>query len=757
MQYNAQQAYVQGYGYPHQYYAPPQQDVPPPPNPDASAAPPLPAEPPPPGGNDTQPSAATANADDTANAAAAYAAYGTAAGYQYGSDNSAAWAAYYQQQQYYQQGQWNQQWPGYAGQPQPYQYPQAQQSYMPIMQSVSQPAQAATPPAPVVLPAPRPSTGANTASGTASTPPWLQTPSSSSPAVVPANNGATNSSQSQQPSKQPVGFYIRPQMPKSRLQNGRAPAASLAAAPAYVSVADKAAGTKAASGPAAGSGNSWPASLKAYVERAFAQVSEDRAGLQEKLKQIINDAKAKGELWTRSWDTMPLPSSSASQETSAAAGPQPAPWVQAARANRYLASDSVPRFQDERRRAPSPKRKRSWRAASSSSSGESKDESERNRRPRAGERARRASRADRFKTGAAVDAQIYPRDQMSQKEKLAALAEDVEQVDWDQFVVKGTQQELEKSYFRLTSAPAPSTVRPEAVLRRAYDRLVRLLREDKENYFYALDQFKGMRQDCTVQHLRNDLTVLIYEAHARAALEYGDHAEYNQCQTQLDFLYRDSSLPGCREEFLAYRILYQTAHAKQGESSALLHTLRSAVAMEDRHPAVQHALEVREAVFCNNCKALFRLYRTAPSMGRALMDVFIDRFRFAALNMIVRAHKPHVQLRFLTRILGFLAPAADTEDVAPAAVAAGISLPGSRLPVFRGKHGPQDDPELAAEDCIKWLEEHGAVVTKATGGRLSDATLDCKSSATQLFMPAPVAVAHGDANLAIDDFLKSVS
>lgn len=137
-------------------------------------------------------------------------------------------------------------------------------------------------------------------------------------------------------------------MPKSRLQNGRAPAASLAAAPAYVSVADKAADTKAASGPAVGSGNSWPASLKAYVERAFAQVSEDRAGLQEKLKQIINDAKAKGELWTRSWDTMPLPSSSASQETSAAAAPQPAPWVQAARASRYLASDSVPRFRDER-------------------------------------------------------------------------------------------------------------------------------------------------------------------------------------------------------------------------------------------------------------------------------------------------------------------------------------------------------------------------------------------------------------------------
>ena len=70
------------------------------------------------------------------------------------------------------------------------------------------------------------------------------------------------------------------------------------------------------------------------------------------------------------------------------------------------------------------------------------------------------------------------------------------------------------------------------------------------------------------------MQVNIYEAHARAALEYGDNAEYNQCQTQLDFLYRDASLPGCRAEFAAYRILYQTAHAKQGENGALLGTLR---------------------------------------------------------------------------------------------------------------------------------------------------------------------------------------
>ena len=47
---------------------------------------------------------------------------------------------------------------------------------------------------------------------------------------------------------------------------------------------------------------------------------------------------------------------------------------------------------------------------------------------------------------------------------------------------------------------------------------------------------QAMRQDLTVQHLRGPLTVSIYEAHARAALEYGDPAEYNQCQTQLNAL-----------------------------------------------------------------------------------------------------------------------------------------------------------------------------------------------------------------------------
>ena len=82
-------------------------------------------------------------------------------------------------------------------------------------------------------------------------------------------------------------------------------------------------------------------------------------------------------------------------------------------------------------------------------------------------------------------------------------------------------------------------------------------------------------QDCTVQHLRDEQTVSIYEAAARAALQYGDHAEYNQCQTQLNALHGDG-VPGSRAEFLAYRLLYQTVHAASGEAVALAAAMRLA-------------------------------------------------------------------------------------------------------------------------------------------------------------------------------------
>ncbi|KAL2230274.1 UNVERIFIED_CONTAM: SAC3 family protein A, partial [Sesamum indicum] len=103
----------------------------------------------------------------------------------------------------------------------------------------------------------------------------------------------------------------------------------------------------------------------------------------------------------------------------------------------------------------------------------------------------------------------------------------VEDIDWDALTVKGTCQEIEKRYLRLTSAPDPATVRPEEVLEKA----LLMVQTSQKNYLYKCDQLKSIRQDLTVQRIRNELTVKVYETHARLAIEVGDLPEYNQASS----------------------------------------------------------------------------------------------------------------------------------------------------------------------------------------------------------------------------------
>jgi len=353
-------------------------------------------------------------------------------------------------------------------------------------------------------------------------------------------------------------------------------------------------------------------------------------------------------------------------------------------------------------------------------------------------------------------------------------------------VVKGTSTKLEKGYLRLTSAPNPAEVRPEQVLRQALGRIIAITAgrqpwpasagKESQHYFYLNDQLKAIRQDLTVQHIKNDLTVQVYETHARAALEYGDFSEYNQCQTKLAQLYADGHA-GCHAEFTAYRLLYQTVHIHLREGRKLLGTMGAVLGNREvavaGTPEVQHALKVREALATGKDKQFFELYRTCPHLGRALLDVAAGPLRWKALNVLVRSHKPtSLPLLFLSTTLGFyLAPQAAAAEAAggagssEAAVAeqlGGLGVqggegpaPGSSSTVMVGECAGSEDEQQGMAVALAWAKAHGAVFDKEED--LSRCVLVTKACASSLAIPKDSSkVAHGDANLGYEDFLAAL-
>ncbi|KAL9688559.1 hypothetical protein QQ045_032982 [Rhodiola kirilowii] len=298
----------------------------------------------------------------------------------------------------------------------------------------------------------------------------------------------------------------------------------------------------------------------------------------------------------------------------------------------------------------------------------------------------------------------------------------VEDINWDALTVKGTCQEIEKRYLRLTCAPDPASVRPEEILEIA----LTMVQNSQKNYLYKCDQLKSIRQDLTVQRIRNRLTVQVYETHARLALEVGDLPEYNQCQSQLQTLYADG-IEGSYMEFAAYNLLCVMLHSKNTRDLVSAMSRLSVEAKKDE--AVKHALAVRAAVTSGNYVLFFKLYNTAPKLHACLIDIYIEKMRFWAVKCMSRSYRPTVPVSYISRVLGF----------------------GSVIPT------PEVDSNDCGgiDECIEWLKAHGALLTAAENG---DMQLDAKGSSSSLFMPEPEdAVPHGDANLAVNDFFTRAS
>ena len=234
----------------------------------------------------------------------------------------------------------------------------------------------------------------------------------------------------------------------------------------------------------------------------------------------------------------------------------------------------------------------------------------------------------------------------------SALADDPEALEVVAEPVQGTCVDVEKDYYRLTSAPVSSAVRPLPVLQQAL-RLIKERWKSGRDYAYCCNQLKSIRQDLTVQHLRSAFAVDVYETHGRLALEEADVAEFAQILSPLSALYDEQycTSASARAEFSGYRILLACHHHRLSELSLLSFIAALPPALSS-HAYVQHALQVRQALLSHSFLHFFRLYQEAPCMSSYLMDELAAEVRMRGLRVMAAAYRPRVEVRWVSEAMG---------------------------------------------------------------------------------------------------------
>lgn len=207
----------------------------------------------------------------------------------------------------------------------------------------------------------------------------------------------------------------------------------------------------------------WPDSLKEFIGRCIQDAEENsQPELEDEVKLLISRQYEMGNIWNVDWSSMNLESL------------------------RKLTNAQNTIIEDKKRKVEKPV---SGNQFSLLSEEDEVDKKEKRRR--------------RFENGS--------------RSQNNAKSEELK-VNPENGAIIGRSTELEKRYLRLTSAPDPDTVRPLPVLKQTLELLKKKWKEEK-NYAYICDQFKSLRQDLTVQRIQNEFSVLVYEIHARIALE----------------------------------------------------------------------------------------------------------------------------------------------------------------------------------------------------------------------------------------------
>jgi hypothetical protein len=112
--------------------------------------------------------------------------------------------------------------------------------------------------------------------------------------------------------------------------------------------------------------------------------------------------------------------------------------------------------------------------------------------------------------------------------------------DGDEFneIIIGRSTCIDKPYLRITGRPDPESVRPESILKKALAHFLAQHKQGTTTYDLLISQFKSIRQDLTVQHVRNGFTVEVYEENLKMSLFENDIIQVKHCQANLWELYR---------------------------------------------------------------------------------------------------------------------------------------------------------------------------------------------------------------------------
>ncbi|XP_023938628.1 leukocyte receptor cluster member 8 homolog [Bicyclus anynana] len=453
----------------------------------------------------------------------------------------------------------------------------------------------------------------------------------------------------------------------------------------------------------------WPESLERYIKRCYEKCKTgiDRDQIDICLKGRITAAANKDEIWTRNWDDEPIPSVhsernnlsmkplrgtlSLYQKCEAISELSKSKSLAGRNYNTHKNSPQRRRKAHSRSRSKSKSPPRKRQSTSSTSSDEIEEKKTFRNKPRQkvkdrlsldqkkpekfqknikkkaynqfnveelqGNAEKLQKRAQRFGNGnvPTIASSIQPSrssevNLLEPSPKRPFIQDTEGDYELNNMHIVGTCTDIEKSFLRLTKAPESCEVRPVTVLKNS----IKNVKErwiQKQDYRYACDQLKSIRQDLTVQGIRDSFTVEVYETHARIALEKGDHEEFNQCQTQLKMLYTE--LPDCRAneaEFKAYRILYYIFT----NNTLDLTTIFQFLSKDDReNECIKHALNTRCAWATGNLHKFFTLYKTAPMMAGYLIDWFVDRERKSYLKYIIKSYRQTVPVDFIVRELAF--------------------------------------------------------------------------------------------------------